>query len=139
MNTLHSRSIKQCSSQFTLAKKQTYICSNHSLQSTRNTLNSISPRRHVSSMKLPTSQPSAGNNSTSTKAVKPTVLQSVGRATVTGSYFVFVSAGCALLGIVFWALGSNLFYETRYFGEAVTMIKNDPEIKKSVAITRCLD
>lgn len=58
------------------------------------------------------------------------MLQSVGRATATGSYFVVVSAGVALLGVVLWALGSNLFFETRYFGEAVTLIKENPEIKK---------
>lgn len=60
------------------------------------------------------------------------VLQTVGHATATGSYFLAVSAGSLLLGIVMYALFSNLFYETRYFGEAVDMVKNNPEIKRCV-------
>lgn len=74
--------------------------------------------------------PESSPTSTVSSDVKPSVLKSVGRATATGSYFIVVSAGVALLGVVLWALGSNLFFETRYFGEAVTMIKENPEIKK---------
>lgn len=62
----------------------------------------------------------------------PTALNTVARATATGSYFIVVSAGVALLGIVFWALGSNLFFETRYFSEAVDMIKDNADIKRLV-------
>ena len=61
---------------------------------------------------------------------KPTVLQHVGRATVTGTYFLAVSAGVLLLGVVLYALGSNLFYETRYFGEAVELIRSNAEVKR---------
>lgn len=61
---------------------------------------------------------------------KPTVLQTAARATATGSYFVIVSAGVALVGVVLWALGSNLFFETRYLSEAIDLITHDAEVKR---------
>ena len=63
---------------------------------------------------------------------KPTVLKTVARATATGSYFVVVCAGIGLVGIVFWALGSNLFYETRYLSEAIDMVKSNPEVIRAL-------
>lgn len=86
----------------------------------------------------PAPAPSSTTTTTTTTAestaVRPGVLTTVGRATATGSYFVVVSAGVALLGVVLWALGSNLFFETRYYSEAVDLIKADPEIKRCVII-----
>lgn len=85
----------------------------------------------------PAPAPSSTTTTTTTAestAVRPGVLTTVGRATATGSYFVVVSAGVALLGVVLWALGSNLFFETRYYSEAVDHIKADPEIKRYVII-----
>lgn len=77
-----------------------------------------------------TTSTTTASPTTSPPPPKKSVVAKVGHATATGSYFIVVSAGAALLGVVVWALASNLFFETRYFSEAVDLIKANPELKK---------
>lgn len=87
--------------------------------------------RHVTTeTPLTTTTGDTSSNHSDARKLPTTVVQKVARATATGSYFIVVSAGIALLGVVLWALGSNLFFETRYLNEAVSMVKADRDIKK---------
>ncbi|ORY83619.1 hypothetical protein BCR37DRAFT_397895 [Protomyces lactucae-debilis] len=77
-------------------------------------------------------QPSSVDAPGAPQAVQRTAMQKVGRATATGGYAVVVAGGIALVVIVFWALGSNLFFETRYLNEAVDLVKAHPEVKRLI-------
>lgn len=88
------------------------------------------PQRRPSSTTAQEPLDQVGTTTENSKAVERTVMQKFGRATATGGYAIVVAGGIALVGVVFWALGSNLFFETRYLNEAVDLAKADPEVKR---------
>ena len=60
------------------------------------------------------------------------MVDKVARATATSSYFIVVAAGVGLVGVVFWALFSNLFFETQYLHHAIDLVKADPNCRQLI-------
>ncbi|BFZ53830.1 mitochondrial import inner membrane translocase subunit tim21 [Savitreella phatthalungensis] len=74
-----------------------------------------------------------GQAQTAQKIVrKPSLISKVGRATATSSYFVVVVAGVGLVGVVLWALVSNLFFETQYLHNAIDLVKASDECRRLI-------